>query len=56
MEIVARAGARVNARASALLIDPGADEHLLLARRALSNPNELAYSLCHSSQPAPLPS
>ncbi len=52
--MLARAGARVNARASALLIDPGADEHLLLVRRSLSNPNELACYICHSSQPVPL--
>ena len=37
-----------------LLIDPGADQHLLLVRRSISKPSELAYYLCHSNTPAPL--
>jgi SRSO17 transposase len=37
-----------------LLIDPGADQHLLLVRRSISKPTELAYYICHPSTPAPL--
>lgn len=37
-----------------LLIDPGADDHLLLVRRSISKPSELAYYLCRSSVPVPL--
>jgi SRSO17 transposase len=37
-----------------LLIDPGADRHLLLVRRSISKPTELAYYLCRSSTPVPL--
>jgi SRSO17 transposase len=37
-----------------LLIDPGADEHLLLVRRSISKPSELAYYLCRSRTPVPL--
>ncbi|HEY6425017.1 MAG TPA: IS701 family transposase [Pseudonocardiaceae bacterium] len=37
-----------------LLIDPGADHHLLLVRRSISKPSELAYYICHSSSPVPL--
>jgi SRSO17 transposase len=37
-----------------LLIDPGADEHLLLVRRSISKPSELAYYICRSSVPVPL--
>jgi SRSO17 transposase len=37
-----------------LLIDPGADDHLLLVRRSISKPSELAYYICHSSQPVPV--
>jgi SRSO17 transposase len=38
-----------------LLIDPGADHHhLLLVRRSISKPRELAYYLCRSSAPVPL--
>jgi SRSO17 transposase len=37
-----------------LLIDPGADTHLLLVRRSISKPSELAYYVCQSSQPVPL--
>jgi SRSO17 transposase len=37
-----------------LLIDPGADQHLLLVRRSISKPNELAYYICHSHTPVPL--
>ena len=37
-----------------LLIDPGADTHLLLVRRSISKPSELAYYVCHSSAPMPL--
>jgi SRSO17 transposase len=34
-----------------LLIDPGADQHLLLVRRSISKPSELVYYLCRSSTP-----
>jgi SRSO17 transposase len=37
-----------------LLIDPGADQHLLLVRRSISKPSELAYYICHSTQPVPV--
>jgi SRSO17 transposase len=37
-----------------LLVDPGAGSHLLLVRRSISKPTELAYYICHSTQPAPL--
>jgi SRSO17 transposase len=37
-----------------LLLDPGADQHLLLVRRSISKPSDLAYYLCRSSTPAPL--
>jgi len=45
-----------------LLLDPhpGADTnserpgHLLLVRRSISKPDELAYYICHSAQPVPL--
>lgn len=37
-----------------LLIDPGTGTHLLLVRRSISKPSELAYYVCHSSQPVPL--
>ena len=37
-----------------LLIDPGADQHLLLVRRSISKPTELAYYICRSSTPVPL--
>jgi SRSO17 transposase len=37
-----------------LLLDPGADEHLLLVRRSISKPTELAYYICHTSRPVPL--
>ena len=37
-----------------LFIDPGADEHLLLVRRSISNPTELAYYIVHSSTSVPL--
>jgi SRSO17 transposase len=38
-----------------LLIDPGADaQHLLLVRRSISKPSELAYYLCRSHTPVPL--
>ena len=37
-----------------LLIDPGADDHLLLVRRSISKPSELAYYVCRSSTPVPL--
>jgi hypothetical protein len=35
-------------------LDPGADEHLLLVRRSISKPTELAYYLCHTAHPVPL--
>ena len=45
-----------------LLVDPHpspdthshAPRHLLLARRSISNPDELAYYICHTAQPVPL--
>ena len=37
-----------------LLIDPGVDQRLLLVRRSISKPTELAYYICHSSTPVPL--
>lgn len=37
-----------------LLIDPGADEHLLLVRRSISKPDELAYCICQSSTSVPV--
>lgn len=37
-----------------LFIDPGADTHHLLVRRSISKPSELAYYICHSSNPVPL--
>jgi hypothetical protein len=37
-----------------LLVDPGADEHLLLVRRSISKPTELAYYICHTRHPVPL--
>lgn len=37
-----------------LLLDPGADEHVLLVRRSISKPDELAYYICHTSQPVPI--
>lgn len=37
-----------------LLLDPGADTHLLLVRRSISKPSELAFYLCHTRHPVPL--
>jgi SRSO17 transposase len=37
-----------------LLLDPGADTHLLLVRRSISKPAELAYYICHTSKPVPV--
>jgi hypothetical protein len=37
-----------------LLLDPGADEHLLLVRRSISKPTELAYYICHTHHPVPV--
>jgi SRSO17 transposase len=37
-----------------LLIDPGAEEHLLLVRRSISKPGELAYYTCRTSTPVPV--
>ena len=37
-----------------LLIDPGADQHLLLVRRSISKPTELAYYICPAPTPVPL--
>lgn len=37
-----------------LLLDPGADTHLLLVRRSISKPTELAYYICRSSHPVPV--
>ena len=37
-----------------LLLDPGADEHLLMVRRSISKPDELAYYICHTRRPVRL--
>jgi SRSO17 transposase len=37
-----------------LLLDPGADTHLLLVRRSISTPTELAYYICHTRDSVPL--
>jgi SRSO17 transposase len=37
-----------------LLVDPGTGTHLLLVRRSISKPSELAYYVCRSSAPVPL--
>jgi len=37
-----------------LLLDPGADTHLLLVRRSISTPGELAYYICHTRHPVPV--
>jgi SRSO17 transposase len=37
-----------------LLLDPGSDQHLLLVRRSLSKPSELASYICHTRHPVPL--
>jgi SRSO17 transposase len=37
-----------------LLLDPGADDHLLMVRRSISKPDELAYYICHTRRPVPL--
>ena len=37
-----------------LLIDPGTDQHLLLVRRSITKPSELAYYVCRCSTPVPL--
>lgn len=37
-----------------LLIDPGADQHLLLVRRSISTPTDLAYYIVHTQHPVPL--
>jgi SRSO17 transposase len=37
-----------------LMLDPGADEHLLLVRRSISKPTELAYYICHTRRPVPV--
>ena len=38
-----------------LLLDPGTDDqHLLLVRRSISKPSELAYYICHFSRPVPV--
>jgi SRSO17 transposase len=34
-----------------LVLDPGADEHVLLVRRSISKPAELAYCICHTWEP-----
>jgi len=36
-----------------LLVDPGTDQHLLLVRRSISKPGELAYYVCRSHTPVP---
>jgi SRSO17 transposase len=37
-----------------LLVDPGTDEHVLLVRRSITKPSELAYYVCRSTTPVPL--
>jgi SRSO17 transposase len=37
-----------------LLIDTGTDDNLLLVRRSISQPDELAHYLCHTDKPVPL--
>jgi SRSO17 transposase len=37
-----------------LLLDPGTNERLLLVRRSISTPTELAYYICHTRHPVPL--
>jgi SRSO17 transposase len=37
-----------------LLIDSGADDHILLVRRSISKPGELAYYIIHTNTPTPL--
>jgi SRSO17 transposase len=37
-----------------LLLHPGRGEHLLLVRRSISKPSELAYYICHTRRPVPL--
>jgi SRSO17 transposase len=37
-----------------LLLDPSSDEHLLLVRRSISKPSELAYYICHTHHRAPV--
>lgn len=37
-----------------LLIDPGTDTHLLLVRRSISKPDELAYYVVYTTAPVPL--
>lgn len=37
-----------------LLLDPGADTHLLLVRRSISKPTELAYYVCRTRHPVPV--
>jgi SRSO17 transposase len=37
-----------------LLIDPGTDQHLLLVRRSISKPTELAYYICPARTPVPV--
>jgi SRSO17 transposase len=40
-----------------LLLDPGTEksgQHLLLVRRSISKPSELAYYICHFSRPVPV--
>jgi SRSO17 transposase len=34
-----------------LVLDPGADEHVLLVRRSISKPTALAYYICHTREP-----
>lgn len=37
-----------------LLLDPGADQHLLLVRRSISTPTDLAYYIVSTHHPVPL--
>ena len=37
-----------------LLVDTGADVHQLLVRRSIARPDELAYYICHTREPAPI--
>jgi SRSO17 transposase len=47
-------GSKGERRYDWLLLDPGADAHLLLVRRSISTPSELAYYIVHTRHPVPL--
>lgn len=48
------AGSKGDRRYDWLLVDPGAERHLLLVRRSISTPGELAYYICRASAPVPV--